>query len=574
MKLEINGVTVEAREEATILEACRENGIRIPTLCHMPGLPPSGACRLCVVEVEGRPNLVASCAFPASEGMKVRTNSPRVRRARRTVLQLLLANHEQECASCIRNGNCELQKLAREAGVRDVPYTGERRRANKDVSSPSIVREPEKCILCGRCVRVCEEIQAVGAIDFTRRGFSTLVLPAFDDGLNVTECVNCGQCVMACPTGALHERTSIAEVWRAIEDPEKVVVFQHAPAISVSIGEEFGIMGRSDLTGLIAAAFRRLGADYVFDTSFSADLTIMEETHELVERIKAGGPFPLFTSCSPGWVKFVEHKFPEFLPNVSSCKSPQQMMGALVKTFFAERLGVEPSRIYSVSVMPCTAKKFEAARPEFSRGGLYDIDAVLTTREAAQMIREAGLDPATLPSEECDDPFGKRTSAGKIFGATGGVAEAALRTAHWMVTGRPAGKLEVGAVRGLEGVKTFTATIDGLEVKTAVVSGLANAARLLKRIKAGEAFFHFVEVMACPGGCIAGGGQPYSDDPEAVKKRMNALYNIDGHSTLRQSHENPQVQRLYAEFLGEPGGKLSHELLHTTYTPRRATVGA
>ncbi len=460
------------------------------------------------------------------------------------------------CSSDL-NGNCELQALARETGVRDVPFVGDIRHSKKDVSSPSIVRDPEKCILCGRCVRACEEIQGIGAIDFTSRGFDTLVLPAFDNGLNVTECVNCGQCVMVCPTGALHEQTSIGLVWKAIEDPNKVVVFQHAPAISVSIGEEFGVGSRSDMAGQMNAAFKAMGADFVFDTSFTADLTIMEETHEFVERVKKGGPFPMFTSCSPGWVKFIEHKAPELLPNVSSCKSPQQMMGALIKTHFAKKLGIEPSRIFSVSVMPCTAKKFEARRPEHGRDGIADIDAVLTTREAAQMIREAGLDLRYIDPIEPDNPFGERSGAGKIFGASGGVAEAALRTAIWMLTGKNPAAPDITAVRGLDGIKTFSATINGLEIRTAVVSGLANAARMLERVKSGEERYHMVEVMACPGGCISGGGQPYSFDAPAVRKRMETLYKLDGEGDLRFSHNNEWVKKLYEEFLEHPG---SHEI--------------
>ncbi|MFA4985296.1 MAG: NADH-dependent [FeFe] hydrogenase, group A6 [Candidatus Brocadiia bacterium] len=572
MRIEINGRTVECKEGQTILEVACENGITIPTLCHFPGLPPSGACRVCIVEVEGRPSLIASCAYPVTDGMKVRTNTSRVRSARKTIVQLLLANHKQECASCIRNGNCELQALAREVGVRDVPFVGDRRKAHKDISSPSIARDPEKCILCGRCVRACEEIQGVGVIDFTRRGFQASVSTAFDDGLNVTECVNCGQCIKACPTGALHENVSIGKVWAALSDPTKIVVFQHAPAISVSIGEEFGMSTKADMTGVLTAALKEMGAEYVFDTSFTADLTIMEETGELIQRVKDGGPFPMFTSCSPGWVKFIEHRYPQLLPNVSTCKSPQQMLGALIKTYFSTKLNVDPSKVFSVSIMPCTAKKFEAQRPEHGRAGYQDIDAVLTTREAAEMIREAGIDLKSIPPVECDNPFGERTGAGKIFGATGGVSEAALRTAYHLLTGTELEKLEISQMRGLDGVKTFSCEVNGIKLRTAIVSGLANVARLIDRVQAGEESFHLIEVMACPGGCINGGGQPYASDDASLRRRMEALYKIDANAPKRVSHDNEWVKRLYEEFLLHPGSHVSHELLHTHYQSRKETV--
>jgi len=571
MTLEINGRKVEAQHGDTLLAAARRAGVQIPTLCHYEGLPPSGACRMCVVEVEGQRGLVPSCAFPAAAGMKVQTHSVRAVEARRTLVELLLANHPDDCLYCARSGNCQLQDLAVQLGVRRRHYFGGRTPARLDLASPSIVRDPAKCILCGKCVRVCEEVQAVGAIDFIGRGSKTRVGPAFDEGLNVSSCVNCGQCVAVCPTGALVETRAIDEVRSALADAAKIVVVQHAPSVSVSLAEEFGIKPGTDVDGPLVTALRRLGFAWVFDTAFTADLTIMEEASELAERISSGGRLPMMTSCSPGWIKFVEQFYPDFIPNLSTCKSPQQMLGAVVKTFLADRLGVDPSRIYSVAIMPCTAKKFEAGRPEMGRGGRQDIDAVLTTRELAELIRMCGLDLTTLPRDAADTPFGERTSAGKIFGASGGVAEAAIRTAHYLLTGRTPEDLKIQALRGLDGIKEFRATVAGREIGVAAVSGLGNARRLLEQIRAGRRDLHFIEVMTCAGGCVAGGGQPRGASPEAVRARMQALYLIDRDATVRASHQNPAVQRLYAEFLERPLSHRSHELLHTQYE-RRETV--
>ncbi len=572
MTLDINGRKVEAQNGDTLLAAARRAGVQIPTLCHYEGLPPSGACRMCVVEVEGQRGLVPSCAFPAAAGMKVRTHSPRAVDARRTLVELLLANHPDDCLYCARNGECQLQDLAAQLGVRRRHYFGGRTPARMDVASPSIVRDPAKCILCGKCVRVCEEVQAVGAIDFIGRGSKTRIGPAFDEGLNVSSCINCGQCVAVCPVGALVETRAIDEVRAALADPSKIVVVQHAPSVSVSLAEEFGLKPGTDVDGPFVTALRRLGFAWVFDTAFTADLTIMEEASELADRLANGGALPMMTSCSPGWVKFVEQFYPDLIPNLSTCKSPQQMLGAVVKTFLAGRLGVEPDRIYSVAIMPCTAKKFEAGRPEMGRDGRQDIDAVLTTREIAELIRMYGLELASLPPDAADTPFGERTSAGKLFGASGGVAEAALRTAHYLLTGHTPEDLKIQALRGLDGIKEYRATVAGAEIGVAAASGLGNARKLLDQIRAGRKDLQFIEVMTCAGGCVAGGGQPRSASPDAVRARMQALYLIDRDATVRASHENPAIQRLYAEFLEKPLSHRSHELLHTRYESREPVM--
>ena len=572
IKIEVNGKSIEAQPGEMLLSALKRAGIKVPTLCYMDGLFPSGACRMCVVEVEGQRNLVPSCAFPVAGGMKVQTHSPRAVRARKTIVELLLADHPDDCLYCVRNGSCQLQELAEELGVRQRCYTGEKNRYELDTSGLSIVRDPAKCILCGKCVRVCEEIMGVAAIDFIERGSKTRIGTAFDQGLNISSCINCGQCIMVCPTGALREQSYIKEVVNALGDPEMFVVVQHAPSVSVSLGEEFGVTPGTDVDGVMTAALRALGFDRVFDTSFSADLTIMEEASELAHRISTGGTLPMMTSCSPGWIKFVEQFYPDFLKNLSSCRSPQQMMGAVIKSYFAEREGLDPKKIFSVSIMPCTAKKFEAGRTEMSRDGVPDVDAVLTTRELARFIRMRGLDIRTLDPETADTPFGERTTAGKIFGATGGVMEAAIRTAYCLITGEELEHLEVEAVRGLEGVKEASVQIGDLEARVAVVSGLGNARRLLDEVRAGRKELHFIEVMTCPGGCIAGGGQPLGADLDAVRARMQALYTIDSDEPVRTSHNNLSIQRLYKEFLGEPLSHKSHELLHTNYAEREVVT--
>jgi iron-only hydrogenase group A len=491
--------------------------------------------------------------------------------ARRTIIELLLANHPDDCLYCNRNGNCELQRIARDLGVRQRRFAGERRELPRDISSPSLIRDPQKCILCGRCVRVCEEIQGVSAIDFIKRGAAAQVGTLLDTGLNLSTCINCGQCILACPTGALTEQSSVDAVMAALADPTKFVVVQHAPAVSVSLAEECGIKIGTDVDGKMVAALRAMGFDRVFDTSFTADLTIMEEGSELVERIKQGGVLPMLTSCSPGWIKFVEQFYPDFIPNVSSCKSPQQMMGAVIKSFFAEREGLDPRSIVSVSIMPCTAKKFECGRPEMGQNYVPDVDHVLTTREMGQLLRRFGYDLARFTPEAADTPFGQRTTAGKIFGASGGVMEAAIRTAHFLVTGREMLAPKLQPLRGLAGSKELRITLDGLELGAAVVSGLGNARKLLDQLRAGRRDLHFIEVMTCPGGCVAGGGQPIGADPAAIRSRMRALYRIDSEGSLRASHHNPWVKRLYDEFLGKPLGERSHHLLHTHYHQREVS---
>ncbi len=567
MKVTINNKECWANPGETILTVAQREGIQIPTLCYLKGFSPTGSCRVCVVEVEGQRNLIPACAYPVTEGMVVLTNSPRVRRSRKTIVELLIANHPQDCLTCVRNGNCELQDLAAQYGVRDVRYAGEIRGGKIDVASPSIERDPEKCILCGRCVRVCHEVQNVGAIDFVRRGFKTAVAPAMDGSLNAIACVFCGQCITVCPVGALREKSNEKIAWEAINNPKKHVVAQIAPAVRVALGEEFGMEPGSVVTGKIVAALRRLGVDRVFDTNFGADLTIIEEASELLHRVNNGGKLPLLTSCSPGWVKYIEHFYPDLLPHVSSCKSPHEMEGALIKSYYAEKTGIPARDIYVISIMPCIAKKFEAQRPELKEE-FSDVDAVLTTRELARMIKNAGIDFTKLADEHFDDPMGESTGAAVIFGAAGGVMEAALRTAHFFLTGKEMDNVEFTPVRGLQGVKEGEVTIANLTIKVAAVSGLKNIGTILDKIRSGENSYHFIEVMACPNGCINGGGQPINSDPDRVRKRMEAIYAIDRTLPKRASHQNEAVMRLYKEFLGEPNGHKAHELLHTHYVER------
>lgn len=558
---------MHARPGEMLLSLLKREGIDISTLCAMPELAPSGSCRLCVVEVEGARNLVPSCAFPVTAGMKVQTHSTRAVNARRTLVELLLANHPDDCLYCGRNGNCRLQDLSRDLGVRDRRFGAGHREEKLDGSSPAILRDSARCVLCGRCVRVCHEIQTVGAIDLVGRGSRTRVAPLMDGGLNTSTCVHCGQCVVVCPTGALVERSHLDQVRDALSDPGRIVVVQHAPSIAVTFGELMGARPGTDLWGTLNTALRRVGFDHVFDTSFSADLTVMEEASELVARVKGGGVLPMLTSCSPGWVLFVEQFFPEFIPNLSTCKSPQQMMGALVKSWWASQRGIDPKRIFSVAVMPCTAKKYESGRPEMGRGGLADVDAVLTTRELAELFKMHGLDLNHLEEEPADDPFGERSSAGRMFASTGGVMEAAARTAAFLLDGQEL-DLRLAAVRGLDSRKEAHVRLGGLDVGVAVVSGLGAARKLMEELRAGRKDLHFIEVMTCPGGCIAGGGQPIPLDTAALRARQQSLYRIDREASLRVAHRNPQIERLYREFLIEPLGPLSHELLHTHYTDR------
>ncbi|KAB2909537.1 MAG: 2Fe-2S iron-sulfur cluster binding domain-containing protein [Ignavibacteriaceae bacterium] len=568
VELTINNLKVKAEEGMTILDAAKSVGISIPTLCYMKDLFPTGACRICVVEVDGQRNLLPSCAFPVSEGMVVETNSPRVRRARKTIVELLVENHPQDCLICVRNKNCELQDLAERYGLREHRYSGEKRKHVVDVSSPSIERDPAKCILCGRCTRVCNEIQKIGAIDFAQRGFNSIVTTPYNEGLNVSDCIFCGQCILQCPTAALRERSSMKIVSNALENKNKYVIAQIAPAVRATLGEEFHMPPGTDVTGKLVSGLRRLGFKRVFDTNFGADLTILEEANELIGRVQNDQPLPMFTSCCPGWIRFAERNYPDILPHLSSCKSPHEMEGAILKSYFAKKMGINPKDIFVVSIMPCTVKKYESERPELAIDSLHDVDSVLTTRELVRFFNMAGIDFADLPDEEFDNPLGESTGAAAIFGTSGGVMEAAIRTAYYNITGENLENIEVDQIRGPEGVKSATVKIGDLDVNIAVVNGIGNVRPIIEEVLAGKSKYHFIEVMACPGGCVNGGGQPIHQNLENVMKRVKALYEIDKKSVSRRSHENESVQKLYKEFLKEPGSHVAHELLHTTYSHR------
>lgn len=568
VNININGDDISVAKGTTILEAAAQAGVNIPTLCHLKKCTPTGACRICVVEVEGARNLVASCTNPVAEGMKIQTHSNRVIDARKTILELMIANHPMDCLKCDRTGHCSLQSLSEEYGITEVPYEGKKRQNTIDLSSPSIVRDSSKCILCGKCVKICEEVQSVNAIDFTKRGFESVIEPAFNCNMKDSTCINCGQCIMVCPTGALTEKSAVNDVRAALADPTKVVVVQTAPAIRVTIGEAMGMTAGAISTGKMVTGLRKLGFNKVFDTDFSADLTIMEEGSELVHRVTNGGVLPMMTSCSPGWIKFVEHFYPSLIPNLSTCKSPQQMLGTVIKSYWAKKAGVEPKDVYVVSIMPCTAKKFECERPEFQHDGVKDVDAVLTTRELAKLFRTSGINFEKLEESDFDSPLGLGSGAGDIFAAPGGVMEAALRSAYFLITGEELENIDFTSVRGLEGVKEATVNIKGLDVKIAAASSLGQAKKLMDKVLKGEADYHFIEIMTCPGGCIAGGGQPLNTDVEKIKARMQSIYAIDAKKELRKSHKNADVLKLYEEFLGKPLGELSHKLLHTHYHQR------
>jgi len=575
MNVTVNNKVVEVEQGATILAAAKKAGVKVPTLCHLDmdcfdAEHVCGSCRICVVEVEGRPNLAPSCCTPATDGMVVKTNTIEAINARRTVLDLLLSDHPKDCLTCEKNMKCELQKLANDMGLHNVRYKGEESTYDLDIANQSIVRDLNKCIMCRRCEFACNDMQTVGILSGVRRGFEAVVAPSLERPLADTKCTFCGQCVTACPVGALSSMDNTYRVWQKLNDAKKHVVVQVAPAVRVAIGEEFGMAPGSIATGKLAAALRALGFDAVFDTDFAADLTIMEETTELIDRVTKGENLPILTSCCPGWVKFFEHQFPDMLNIPSTARSPQQMFGAVAKTYYAENKGIERKDMAVVSVMPCLAKKYEAARDELGTDGNPDVDVVISTRELAKMIKEAGILFSELEDEQFDNPLGESTGAAVIFGATGGVLEAALRTAADWITGEDLKNIDFKAVRGMSGIREAEVEIGDLKLKAAVASSLGHARTLLEKIQKGEADYHAIEIMACPGGCLNGGGQPFTGgDNTILKKRYDAIYQADEQCTIRKSHENPSIKKIYADYLGKPGSHKAHELLHTSYVARK-----
>ena len=573
VNLVIDGKEISVKEGTTILQAALQNGIDIPTLCFLKEINEVGDCRMCIVEVEGRKGFATSCIQKVEEGMVVKTHSHAVVEARKIILDLILSNHHRDCLTCSRNGNCELQELAAKFNVQVVEFEGERTKHKVDDKSPSIVRDFNKCILCRRCVATCKYVQKIGAIDCINRGFDSCISTTYDHSLNDVDCTFCGQCIESCPTGALKEKENIQDVWRKLRDEGTFVVVQTAPAVRVALGEEFGMPIGTNVAGKMITALKSIGFDRVFDTNTGADLTIMEEANEFIERIQNDGVLPMITSCSPGWVRFAEKNFPENLDHLSSCKSPHQMFGAIIKSYFADKYNIDKEKICVVSVMPCIAKKYECSRDEMEVDGIRDVDYVITTRELARMIKQANIDFCELEDGKFDEPMGEASGAGAIFGTTGGVMEAAIRTAVDTLEGKSMDKLEYTQVRGEKGIKEATLKIAGKDIKVAVASGLANARKIMEQIKDGKCDYHFVEIMACPGGCIMGGGQPIKSSKirstvDVAKLRRDALYSIDEKSVVRKSHENPFMIKLYKEFLEKPGSHKAHKYLHTTYTKK------
>ena len=573
VNLTIDNQKITVPKGTTILNAAKKAGIDIPTLCFLKDINEVGDCRMCIVEVEGRRGFATSCIQTVEEGMVVHTHTPNVLEARHVILDLIISNHAKDCLTCTRSGNCELQALATKFNVLNIEFEGERTEHKIDDLSPSIVRDFNKCILCRRCVAACKNVQKIGAIDCINRGFESCISTVGDHSLNDVNCTFCGQCIEACPTGALHEKETINDVWVKLKDPDTTVIVQTAPAVRVALGEEFGMPIGINVVGKMVTALKRLGFDKVFDTNTGADLTIMEEANEFIERFTKNDNLPMITSCSPGWVKYIEMNYPELLPHLSSCKSPHEMFGAILKTYYAKREGLDPEKIYVVSVMPCIAKKFERQRPEMMEDNLYDVDNVITTRELARMIKQANIEFEKLEDSNFDSPMGEASGAGAIFGTTGGVMEAALRTAQDTLTGKDLPKIDFEQVRGGEGIKRATINIAGKDINVVAASGLANARTILEEIKSGKADYQFVEIMACPGGCIMGGGQPIKSskvraEVDVRKLRADALYSIDERSIVRKSHENPVMKKLYKDFLEKPGSEIAERLLHTTYTKR------
>ena len=573
INLKIDDKEIQVEEGTTILQAARQASIDIPTLCFLKDINEIGDCRMCIVQVDGRRGFATSCIQKVEEGMVVKTHSKEVIEARKVILDLILSNHQRDCLTCTRNGNCELQNLAVKFNVTGIEYEGETNKHQIDDLSPSIVRDFNKCILCRRCVSVCKKVQEIGAIDCINRGFNSCISTVGDNSLNDVNCTFCGQCIEACPVGALREKDSIEEAWEKLKDPDTYVIVQTAPAVRVALGEEFGMPIGTNVTGKMVAALKRLGFDKVFDTNTGADFTIMEEGTEFIQRLNENYNLPMITSCSPGWVRYVEANYPENIKYLSSCKSPHEMFGALIKTYYAEKNNIDPEKIYVVSVMPCIAKKYERQRTELKNNGMYDVDCVLTTRELARMIKQANIEFSELENEEFDNPMGEATGAAAIFGVTGGVMEAALRTASEILSGEELEDIDFKQVRGEEGIRRAILKIGERDIKVVVANGLGNAKIIMEEIKSGKADYQFVEIMACPGGCIMGGGQPIKNSKiratvDVRKKRADAMYTIDEKSRIRKSHENPVLKQIYSEYICVPGGHKAHELFHTTYSKK------